>query len=300
MTKVIFVKGIQASGKSTWAKDFVKENQDYKRVSRDDLRHMVSSYTFNGKNEKLVTELERSIMHSIIAGGYNMVIDKMNLNQKDFEDDKNYLMHVGALNNINLEFEVKDFPVTLAEAIKRDKGREFVIGEKVLRATWSKYQEELIKMLNIPKVEYNPELRNAVIFDIDGTLALRGNRNPFDFSRVKEDEVNEPIKRLAHLLKYSDPCDAHQPLLIIFSGRDDSCEQQTREWLKENSIQFDQLYMRKTGDKRKDSIVKRELYEAHIKNKYNILYVVDDRRQVIDMWRNELGLCCLDCQGHDF
>lgn len=134
---------MQASGKSTWAKQFVKENQDYKRVCRDDIRHMVSSYTFNKENEKLVTQIERNIMQDIVIGNYNMIVDKMNLNQKDFEADKDFLMHVGALNNINLEFEVMNFPVTLDEAIKRDKGREFVIGEKVLRATWSKYQEEL-------------------------------------------------------------------------------------------------------------------------------------------------------------
>ena len=41
--------------------------------------------------------------------------------------------------------------------------------------------------------------------------------------------------------------------------------------------------MRPATDKRKDCIVKRELYEAHIQGNYNVLAVLDDRNQVIDM-----------------
>lgn len=60
--KVIFTRGLQASGKSYWAKQFVKENQNYKRVSRDDLRHMLSNYTYNKNNENLITQIEELII----------------------------------------------------------------------------------------------------------------------------------------------------------------------------------------------------------------------------------------------
>lgn len=89
MIKVIFTKGMQASGKSTWAKQFVKENQDYKRICRDDLRHMISSYTFNGENEKLVTAAERDLMHLLITEDYSLIIDKMNLNDRDLNATEN-------------------------------------------------------------------------------------------------------------------------------------------------------------------------------------------------------------------
>ena len=64
----------------------------------------------------------------------------------------------------------------------------------------------------------------------------------------------------------------------------------------ENAISgYKKLVMRKTGDYRKDSIVKREMFEEHIEGKYNVLFVLDDRNQVVDMWRKELGLTCLQC-----
>jgi hypothetical protein len=58
--------------------------------------------------------------------------------------------------------------------------------------------------------------------------------------------------------------------------------------------------MRKTGDRRADNIVKRELFEARVRNKYNIDFVLDDRNQVVDMWRNELKLTCLQVAEGDF
>lgn len=158
-------------------------------------------------------------------------------------------------------------------------------------------------MLDVQKPEYDPNLPDCIICDVDGTLADRGSRNAFDFKRVGEDTVKESIRDLVKMLRYgTQGLWNHQGFaqVIIFSGRDDSCQQETEQWLKSNNIQFDALFMRKTGDKRKDAIVKKELYEAHVKGKYNCLYWVDDRRQVIDMVRNELGLCCLDVAGHDF
>ena len=57
--------------------------------------------------------------------------------------------------------------------------------------------------------------------------------------------------------------------------------------------------MRKTGDNRKDAIVKREIYETHIKDKYQVDYVLYDRNQVVEMWRS-LGLTCLQVADGDF
>ena len=52
------------------------------------------------------------------------------------------------------------------------------------------------------------------------------------------------------------------------------------------------LHMRRAGDARKDSVVKRELFDAHVRDRYNVRRVYDDRNQVVDMWRS-LGLACL-------
>jgi predicted kinase len=302
--KILFLRGIQASGKSTWAKQFIKENQNYKRVCRDDLRHMLSSYKFNKDNERLVTDIENKAIEDILCRRYNLIIDKMNLNKDNYNTDRNLIIKFCELNGLEIPiFEVKEFPITLEEAIERDSKRDFVIGAEVLKNTWKKYSKELNDMIERHerdiKIEYNDSLCDCVIVDIDGTLAIRGNRSPYDFGKVIEDKINQPIADLLHLIKkgYYKP---HLFHVIIFSGRDDCCMEDTEKWLQKNDIGYDFVYMRKTGDRRKDSIVKKELFNLHIKNKYNCLYWIDDRRQVIDMVRNELGITCLDCAGHDF
>jgi hypothetical protein len=75
----------------------------------------------------------------------------------------------------------------------------------------------------------------------------------------------------------------------MFSGRDAICKPETEQWLKDNNVFYDELHMRKENDMRKDYIIKKELYEAVIKDKYNVVAVFDDRLQVCKLWY-ELGL----------
>ena len=140
--------------------------------------------------------------------------------------------------------------------------------------------------------------KKAIICDLDGTLALLNGRSPYDASRAEEDLLNDPVANLIEVY-------AHQKLhdidLILMSGRDDVYRPQTERCLKKNNItHYKALYMRKAGDRRKDSIVKRELYEKHVKDTYNVLFVLDDRDQVVEMWRKELRLTCLQVEYGDF
>lgn len=74
----------------------------------------------------------------------------------------------------------------------------------------------------------------------------------------------------------------------------------TEAWLNHNGItRYKNLYMRKNGDKRKDYVVKKELYETHIKETYEVLFVLEDRDQVVKMWR-DLGLTCLQVAYGNF
>ena len=74
------------------------------------------------------------------------------------------------------------------------------------------------------------------------------------------------------------------------------------EWLDKHGLsnRNTQLFMRPAGDTRDDRIVKREIYEREIKGKYNVLWVLDDRNKVVDMWRRELGLTCLQVAEGNF
>lgn len=139
-------------------------------------------------------------------------------------------------------------------------------------------------------------LPRAVLVDIDGTLALRtGNRSPYDWSRVGEDEPNPAVIELVQTLAA-----AGRHRIILLSGRDEVCRQQTEMWLDAQAVPFHELHMRARKDNRKDSVVKAELYRAHVEGRHTVAFVVDDRRQVVDMWRNELGLTCLQVAEGNF
>jgi hypothetical protein len=121
------------------------------------------------------------------------------------------------------------------------------------------------------------------IFDIDGTLAdCQGIRSPYDESKVVHDNPIEPVWAVLN-------CLIKDYQVIFVSGRTDACKYETMEWLWQhlpNSSQFHtayELHMRKTGDRRKDSIVKKEIYDTYILPYYEVIGVFDDRLQVCRM-----------------
>lgn len=282
--KIIYLRGMQASGKSFYAKEFVKTNKDYRIVNRDAFRHMLDNYSFSKETEKLVTELEYQAIITLLKNNYNVIVDKMNLNNTTLNEDIRKIKE--ALSSVIIDIEIKEFPITLGEAIERDKNREFSIGENVLKNTWRKYEIELRRMVedSKPKIKYNVYLPDCAIIDLDGTLAKNVSRQQFDETKVIEDQVIYPVKFILNNIKND-----REVTKILLSGRKDSCKEQTIRWLDKNNIPFDKLLMRKADDNRPDNIIKKEIYENEIKDKYNVLFVIDDRPKVLDMWQS-LGL----------
>ncbi|MCO6175318.1 hypothetical protein NHF50_09715 [Flavobacterium sp. NRK F10] len=140
----------------------------------------------------------------------------------------------------------------------------------------------------------NRTLPKAIICDLDGTLALMNGRNPFDAGRCEHDVLNEPVGNLLRNYKKL----GYQILLV--SGREEQFKPQTLLFLEKHAIAFDQLLMRKSKDYRKDAIIKTEVYKQYIQDNYFIEFVLDDRNQVVDMWRKELGLPCFQVFYGDF
>lgn len=128
----------------------------------------------------------------------------------------------------------------------------------------------------------------AILVDVDGTLAHNdGHRSVYDYSKVYDDKVKEDI---AEIVRTYAAGGYHR--IIIMSGREDSCEDETARWLTDNDIPWNEIHMRKTGDHRKDSIVKLELFDKFVRNNYRVEFVLDDRDQVVEAWRS-IGLTCL-------
>lgn len=147
----------------------------------------------------------------------------------------------------------------------------------------------------------------AVIFDRDGTLASVAYVAPTDRSGHAWRQYNAalpfdaPVPVIAALLRSIRP----GVVRIMTSGRaagDHVGDTHRRglmiAWLRKHDLPIDVLIMRKGGDQRRDSIVKREMYDDLIAPRFDVRYVVDDRPQVVDMWR-DLGLPVLAVKDPD-
>jgi FMN phosphatase YigB (HAD superfamily) len=141
----------------------------------------------------------------------------------------------------------------------------------------------------------------AIIVDVDGTLANKHpDRSPYEFDKVAMDSIHEDIAELVNMYAIvADDSDNLLYTIIIVSGREDICRLETENWLDEHGVLWDTLFMRKAGDFRKDVIVKKEIYDQEIKGNYDVRLVIDDRDQVVEMWR-ELGLRCIQVAPGNF
>lgn len=135
------------------------------------------------------------------------------------------------------------------------------------------------------------------IVDIDGTIAIRGDRSPYEWAKVGLDTPNQPIIDILTSLF------VEQGAIFIFvSGRDGSCEKETREWIKKYipiPLESTMLLMREAGNTEPDYIIKERIYRKSIDATYNVLAVFDDRNSVVKMWRS-IGLTCLQVAEGDF
>jgi predicted kinase len=288
--KVIVLKGLPASGKSTYARDLIDRNAGrYKRVNKDDLRAMLDNSYWSKGNEKFVLKMRDWTIVEALNDGKNVLVDDTNLHPKHEARIRELVKEYNQQNNSDVAVEVKFFTIELEEAIARDLKRLNSVGEKVIREMY--YQFIATKQATSRK--QNPDLPKAVIVDIDGTVADNVTRSPFDFARVLEDK---PIARTIELVRLL----ARDNYQIVFvSGREDSCMEDTEKWLNLHQIPYTELLMRKSGDSRKDSIIKREIFTNYIESKYCVSFVIDDRKQVKRMWVDELGLFVFDVNQED-
>jgi predicted kinase len=266
------------------------------------------SHWSNG-NEQFVLDTRDYIVREALKQGKSVIVDDTNLSIKHQDRLESLVAHV----NRGIDIELVLFDVPVEECIKRDSQRSGVakVGAKIIQSMaksfelrkaglpFSKFKVTTMQNTaqlttnTVELVKHDPSLPTIVIYDIDGTVALMKHRSPFDWSRVHEDAVNEPVADLVRTCYL-----AGYPVFAV-SGRDGSCRDLTENWLRANDIPFDGLHMRSAGDMRKDSVVKMEIFDNHFRGKYNIKFVLDDRNQVVQMWRS-LGLTCLQVADGDF
>jgi len=278
MIKVILTRGLPGSGKDTWAEAEIKKAPNsYKRVNKDLLRKMLDAQSHSEDMEKFIKKVRDSIIMLAIAEGKHIIVSDTNLSPK-------HENHIRQLVHGKAEVVIKDFTdVPVEECIRRDLKRFDSVGAKVIMDMYNQFLK--------PKpetIEYIEGLKNVTLCDLDGTLSLLNGRSPYDASTCENDILNKPV---ADIIKGRN--------IIFVSGREDKDREPTIRFLVKHGIECLELFMRKTGDFRKDAIIKKEIFDEHIRGKYNVDFVLDDRNQVVELWRS-IGLTCLQVAEGNF
>lgn len=145
--ELIILQGIQGSGKTTWAKNWVKEDPKHRvRFNQDDIRNMFGVYWVPSR-ESLVKAMHNSFLNEAMLEGYDIVLDNMNLNQKTLNEIKEIVEEFNkwvSLTPVDLHYDIKYqtfFDVPLSICIERDKQRDLQIGEKVIRGSYEIYKD---------------------------------------------------------------------------------------------------------------------------------------------------------------
>lgn len=324
------MRGLPACGKSRKAAEMVaKEPKRFVRINRDDLRAMVAGPSNDphgaAKKEDLIRSFKEDLMKRALADGFDVILDDTHLVPVTVKKLHQALAAIGDVKVVEVGFDI-----SVDECIQRDSLRTGFakVGEKVIRgmaagakldkgrklpATKETYYPPRGGTMAGEQYEQDPSLPKAFLCDLDGTLAIIGDRTPYDATDCDiKDHPNWPVIHVVLALQAA----GYQA--IFMSGRDSKYRPETIRFIEKYcrrpveyafpkecddrpsdvAIPYN-LHMRVQGDMRKDSIIKEELFVEHVYGKYNVELALDDRNQVVDKWR-EMGLTCFQVNYGDF
>lgn len=308
MTRPLYLnitRGLPGVGKTTitkdWIRAFAERGLASVRVNRDDLRlEVYGEPVLSREQENTLTKIQQARVRGLLDAGIEVFVDDTNLNMKTVKTWQRMARDTGAI------FNVIDYPVNLDLAIARNAARiekgERGVPEEVIRRMYKRYNlhkglPEVTPIDDTPITsvyEHPLDKPTAWIFDMDGTLTTGPkNRSPYDYTKVHQDEPRyATIDVLRRLYAAGDK-------IIVLSGREDSCAEETLLWMVRHGISAHALHMRATGDTRKDAMVKAEIFDKHVRHDFNVLGVFDDRDQVVDFWRS-IGLTVFQPERGNF
>jgi predicted kinase len=297
--KLTCLRGYSGSGKSTKAAEIAKETGAV-ILNRDQIRKMLLGSWWTGKkdDEDRVTIAEEAQVKAFLQTGTPVVVDATHLHSPFLRKWARLATRLG------VDFEVVDVIEDVTVCKQRDYARMLAgdryVGDKVIDQQVKRYPVEKWPTITaepfvVEPVERVEGLPEAIIVDIDGTLAhiCEGGRSPYDYARVSEDLFDDTIGELVtDWVEHGE-----NRYVLIVSGRD-SCYRETLAWLDLHGVPYWDLLMRpphardKYGGKLPDYRVKYDLFNRYIRGNFNVRFVLDDRLQVCEMW-HKLGLTVL-------
>ena len=328
MRTLMIFKGLPGCGKSTEAAALIKrEPKRWIRINRDDLRGMVvgpgnNPHARDNDREELMRSMKESLMRQAFDNGYDVILDDTHLVPMTVKK-----LHTAAASYGDVTVIEKGFNVDVETCIARDSKRTGFahVGDKIIKDMARGAGIDKGRKLSDKQTYYEPRpdsfkvvvqdesLPKAIMCDLDGTLAIIGDRTPYDATDCDVKDIpNWPVIR-AVLAMYA------QGVKVMFmSGRDQKYRPETERFIEKyclvdcglpdapmQAIPYE-LHMRgETApdpdkmDMRKDAIIKQELFDKYVAGKYHVLFVLDDRNQVVDFWRS-IGLTCFQVAPGNF
>lgn len=294
---LIVMVGPCGSGKSTMARKYAAEG--YVHINQDS----------QGRGHLALFE-------TAVKSGQNIIVDRMGFTKQQRERYIAPAKLVGYFVEIIILHESYE---TCLDRMQKRQDHETIKDEKSARSAldmfFSKYERAQDSEADkVTRIWPSGEKYAAVICDLDGTLCNVDHRIhhvnpkvkpegfrknwPGFFAGIPNDPVNEWCRDLLIGMN-------HLNMIVYCSGRDENQRKMTVEWLKKNQL-FElwddtfavfrevPLYMRHRNDSRQDCIAKEIILDFEILTRYKPIFFIDDRSQVVDMWRKR-GYTCLQC-----
>lgn len=283
--EIILLVGPPGSGKSTLAKKY-REEQLYFYINQDS----------QGKEE------HKRLFQIALDNHSNIVVDRMNFS---IEQRDRYLIPARANGYRTKIIVLHESYNTCFNRCKERQGHETITTERHARSALELFFKKYERVKDseadsVKRIWPGNTKPKAILCDLDGTLCnidhrlhfVKGEKKnwPEFFNQLTNDTVN---KWCADILDYM-PGD-----IVLCSGRPDSHMQATTDWLNKHGIAHDELFMRRRSDYRPDNIVKEQILDFEILTRYEPYFAIDDRKQVVDMWRRR-GIVTLQCAEGNF
>lgn len=271
--------GVSGSGKSTHVRCILNKDNTFKVVSKDLIRKELfeydteknfwDQYSFKEEKKLNINSIMMEQIKNFANLDQNIIIDNTNLSINKNDSLKIHLESLG----YEVEFINLNAGSNINYYLQRNSNRldsisDGAVNDQFILASQSGY------------IEYKAKYKIAIV-DLDGTVALKGDRTFFEYNKAINDTPNtyviDTIKAIldAGLIDY----------VQFLSGRESYSYTVTKDWLKKQGFDMNRhrLLLRKTKDHRKDIVIKKEIYDACLSHN-EVFAVFDDRPQVIDLW----------------
>lgn len=300
MGKLTIIVGPPGSGKSTLAKSLIENDGDHGAAT------VYVNQDSQGANHK-------DIFIDAVYAGKDVIVDRMNFN---VQQRRTYI-EIAKLKGYKVKAIIKcEASSTCLERMLKRDNHETIKNEKSARSAlqtfMTKYEpptaeEGIDEIVRIYPYGLKPK---CIVVDLDGTLCNVEHRRHFVrdlpegqkknwagfFDGIANDTLN--VWCLNIVRKFAN---THE--IVYCSGRSENHKKVTLDWLREHTGMSEymdfSLFMRHRSDSRQDYIVKEILLDFEILTRFSPEFMIDDRKQIVDMWRRR-GFVCLHCDEGDF